>query len=1141
MERLAFLLILALTAALRLAAAPPIDLTVPVPEGETLLQDIGTYRVGWQSYGQAPVEMPLAWAGHFDPQTGISYLPWGKVLDRQALLMHSPWHVPPGKTWIEYRLALPKTPPARLTFGIAMGPDVATPDRSDGVTFSCRLTAAGQERELMRRHYDKAEWLDYNFDLSPYAGQTVRLLLQVEPGPKNNASFDYSFFGDAKLVAGAAKSSTQALVRQLTSTPAYQALAKASRVALSNVSTNGVAPSNLLPYENTIEPDGNGWRFACRAPDCRVVYRYVPESGTLDDFTVQLDDHPPFQPALNGGVTGIINQDGKAQTVALRGSKLVEASREGESVRVLWEYELGGGESLRVAWRFGIRGKALLLTARCQTALLSQFSLGGVGRVPLRRIIAVPYLAGNLQYLPLQQCYVGRYLDWTVSHSSMCPQDTAVYEPKTDRTRNTLLESGYIAVSPEVGEVLPNLPHPPSPYLALLGPRIMLDIWGHSQASYAGDAENLRRLKDLGVDHLAIIQHDWQRFGYDVKLPDHLPANPLYGGDEGMKAFGRVANECGYLWSLHENYIDLYPDAPSYDPAARVLRPDGSPSPAWYNPGTKVQSFGLKCNRALEFARQNSPDIHRRYGTTAAYLDVHTCVPPWHQLDHEAAQPLAAMAQGKVEYDTKLMQFLRDSHAGPLFGEGANHFYWAGRCDGVEAQVQGGEDHQPFLDFDLLKIHPQMVNHGMGYYERWFRQGYNHRLGHETGTLEQIDKYRAMELAYGHAGFVGSPQDRNWHWIVREHHLMHPVQRLYGTAKPAEILYEVEGQLVTASVALAAGHTGRQRIRYDNGLTLWVNWQPEPWPIEQRVLPQWGFLALGPQTEAGATLRQGKISDFAACPEYVFADARTYAYLPYRHEPKRIEPRLRAFEYLGGNRAQVTYEWLVHEPLDQDYNCFVHASTPKNAAAPDHIVFQQDHALPKPTGQWRAGDVIVDGPHELRMSDQFDAYDLSIGLFKGERLLLQGQQDGQSRVVIAQLKLQREGGRIVNAIAEKPAAPLLADSAPAADFTAHTNPAGAWLDFGPLATDGALKINRAPDRLVIFPYPRDRPFRASPALQQLAPAADLQRLRVRALAAGDQHDLGAADFKLEGNRLWLTFGAPGAGRYVVIWPGDANH
>ena len=51
--------------------------------------------------------MPISWSGHFEPQAGISYQDWGRVLGRRALLLHSPWHVPPGKTWVEYELALP--------------------------------------------------------------------------------------------------------------------------------------------------------------------------------------------------------------------------------------------------------------------------------------------------------------------------------------------------------------------------------------------------------------------------------------------------------------------------------------------------------------------------------------------------------------------------------------------------------------------------------------------------------------------------------------------------------------------------------------------------------------------------------------------------------------------------------------------------------------------------------------------------------------------------------------------------------------------------------------------------------------------------------------------------------------------------
>jgi hypothetical protein len=978
------------------------ELVATLSSGETSLLDVGARTIFWQSYGKEPVAMPTGGEG-MDSLSGAALDDGVQMLGRPCLFMHSPWRVPVGRTWVDYRVALPRQAPLQLRFGIAMSPEAAAPGKSDGVTFSCTLVAEGKNRELMRQHYTRAAWRDYTFDLAPYVGQIIVVRFQVEPGPRNDSSFDYSYFGDPKIIAGNAPESHTAVLARITESRAYRAVEHCNIAELSNRSENGIAPANLLACTNRLEAaDGGGWRFLYEADDCRIVYSYRAATGTLDDFTVQVDSGRPVAPAAGGGATAMVAEAGAMREMPLRGGKAVhvEANAATQTLRILWEYPQQKNSPLRIAWTYQIRGKALLVAARCETPGATRFSLGDLGPVPFRRRIAVPYLPGKLVFLPGENLFVSRRLDWTVSHSSRCPEGEAAYEPKTDGTHNALVESGYVTVSPDVEEVLPNIPHPASPYRALLGPRIMLDIWGHHDGTYRGDAENLRRLKDHGVDHVAIISHVWQHFGYDVKLPDHLPADPAYGGDAGMIAFGQTACDCGYLWSLHENYIDLYPDAPSYDPSVRVLSTDGSPAKAWYNPGTHVQSFGLKCNRALDFARRNSPEIHRRYGTNAAYLDVHTCVPPWHELDHQADQPLAAMSLGKVHNDTQLFQFMRDTHGGPLFGEGANHFYWAGRCDGVEAQVEGGEDHAPLVDFDLLKIHAQMVNHGMGYYERWFRRGYKHAWGHDTGTMEQIDKYRAQELAYGHAGFVGAAQVDNVAWVVREHHLMHPVQSLYAAAQPTSIRYQVDGQWLTASAALAVGNTLRQRIAYDSGLRLWVNWDREPWHVEGRVLPQWGFLALGPKTEVSTALHDGVVADYADCPAYVFADARTNFAMPYVHAKNRP------------------------------------------AAA-------------------------------------------------------RGEQE--------------------------------------ADFSARLNRPGTWIDFGTMATDGSVMIRREPDRLVLYPYPRERRFRVSLDVKTLAPAADMARLQVRALAAGDGHDLGPAGFTLNNGRLVLTVGTPGAGRYAIQW------
>lgn len=105
-----------------------------------------------------------------------------------------------------------------------------------------------------------------------------------------------------------------------------------------------------------------------------------------------------------------------------------------------------------------------------------------------------------------------------------------------------------------------------------------------------------------------------------------------------------------------------------------------------------------------------------------------------------------------------------------------------------------------------------------------------------------------------------------------------------------------------------AFHVHKARIHYDSGLTLWVNWRAEPWRVEGRVLPQWGFLALGPNTDVSTRLQEGKVADYAECPEYVFADARTWFDLPYVRAKKDIEPRLRSLKDLGANRVRVTFQ-----------------------------------------------------------------------------------------------------------------------------------------------------------------------------------------------------------------------------------------
>ena len=287
-------LLLQLFCGLAPAAINTQDQTFELPWGDSWLADVGIYRVFWQAYGQAPIEMPISWSGEFEPRAGISFQDKGDILNRRALLMHSPWRSKVGKTWVDYDFTLPKSESIRLKFGIAMDRDQEGNVRGDGVTFSCYLTGNRRQQELLRKHYAGSDWLDFDFDLTPYAGKTVGIRLQVEPGPQNDPAFDFALFGDARIVIGTDETRQREIVRQMTATKAYRATAATALTNLGNRDHQGIVPGNLLSHKNGLEKSGNSWEFTYRGDDCRIIYKWTPESGTLDDFLVQVDNARTF-------------------------------------------------------------------------------------------------------------------------------------------------------------------------------------------------------------------------------------------------------------------------------------------------------------------------------------------------------------------------------------------------------------------------------------------------------------------------------------------------------------------------------------------------------------------------------------------------------------------------------------------------------------------------------------------------------------------------------------------------------------------------------------------------------------------------------------------------------------------------------
>ena len=111
---------------------------------------------------------------------------------------------------------------------------------SDGVTF--RLYANGTK--LFDYHQTNDVWRPFEYDFTALRGTNLTVRFEVDPGPNNNASFDYSLWGNRQLVLEGY-------------TPPVLTRPAASPLALSNLwsgQTAEVAPPSGFPGDLHREP-----------------------------------------------------------------------------------------------------------------------------------------------------------------------------------------------------------------------------------------------------------------------------------------------------------------------------------------------------------------------------------------------------------------------------------------------------------------------------------------------------------------------------------------------------------------------------------------------------------------------------------------------------------------------------------------------------------------------------------------------------------------------------------------------------------------------------------------------------------------------------------------------------------------------
>jgi len=136
----------------------------------------------------------------------------------------------------------------------------------------------------------------------------------------------------------------------------------------------------------------------------------------------------------------------------------------------------------------------------------------------------------------------------------------------------------------------------------------------------AGDAaEHLK--SDLDLQRVFFILGGWMKMGYDAQHPDILPAAPECGGTEGLKACGDRVKAAGYVFGLHDNYQDMYRDAPSWSEDYIMKKEDQSLFAGGLWLGGRAY---LTCSpKAIELAQrpQNLPQVKAEVNPDIYFID----------------------------------------------------------------------------------------------------------------------------------------------------------------------------------------------------------------------------------------------------------------------------------------------------------------------------------------------------------------------------------------------------------------------------------------------------------------------------------------------------------------------------------------
>ena len=941
---------------------------------------------------------------------------------RRGFACHPPYVPRGGSLYLSFPLELPAVTDGaslRLDYACAvrtLGPN----DYSDGVTFriwaqdESEVMPNDSRQKLDEYHTTSTVWIDRSVDLTPFAGKRFNLIVELNPGPKNDTTCDGCY------VSGLT-------INRSEKTAAANAAKPDSSYTFSlNDGYNAVirpGAKGLLDAQIEIGKPGDD--------ASKVVFNGVSVSiGALN-----LDNNGCYvQPAQ-------ITWDEQNRRLTHSVTILNEDERQTVQIDV---YEKNGILIFELPPSNPARIRNFYLRSANQTANRVYFGHGFVVNNPTQAFQITHGGHG------LAASHVGFEFDNNTSILMCCPEAPDKMEVDPVQKRYTLNSSGACRL-----ELIPsskgafdaavafrkNDPfhiQPPSGTLRKRG-RFVIDIWG---GRIEACQDKLAQCVAYGVTDAMFIKHDWQRWGYDVRLPDiwgkdgdeYLLA-PGIGTYEQLKAFSEYCASVGIPFALHDNYIDYYPDADKFGYDKITFHENGKPRLAWINHGAHAQSYQWRPDKFHPFLKRNLA-LDKKYlpAMDAYFVDVFSSMPPFDFWDkdgsfHPKAETVKSWKQCFETISDSLSITKPDgSKFGGITVSEAGADYLIGSLSGADCQwmflsPKGGAHRMRIqcqswerTPWFAAVNHTNFSRHGAGYPDR-FNAMRDWSL-HNTNS----DDYISSEII-GALDLMAS-REHSIFGAVRKYHLAQHVARRLADK-------EIE------SVEFENGNIYRLIVTWSDGTKTYVNRGQEKWAIGNLTLPKYGYAVFDSN---GALLsgiycnpaNNAEIIESSMRPDGSFyVNGRGYSQV----DLLAIQPILKSAQIVDNGKAvRVQVEWNATRPAPKDLAIFLHIFEPKRGYGFTPDGWYAGGEWPTvPTSQWATdnGETYVytgrDQTFQLPEGLRNGEYHVMVGLYDSNgdkrRYPLIGQSAQETRYSVASFRIQngKAVGEITPVEMEEPA------------------------------------------------------------------------------------------------------------------------